>query len=792
MKKFILFSLLVVCSNYILAQTNGGNTGGQTPPSYQNPYRDEVTPFVNGQNGNQNIFKQDEKKDDNENDTGDKKEEKKPDEKTEKKSLDFSDRNPIDEGKSEAELREEYKDNPEYLKSIGIEPYGSSANDKTSGPNENSVYGANFLSSNTAGYSTSSLTTVPDDYRLGVGDEIVVSVWGAAEFQSSFTISKDGSIFPNQVGKIFLQGLSFQAARNVIRSKFKRVLPSGSNVDIVLGKVRTIRVYVNDEVRKPGMITMSALNTPINALQMAGGLTQYGNMRDIQIRRNGIVIDRIDLYDYIKGGGNRGFYLQDNDVITVGLYNKIVTAQGSFKRPMLYQLSEYGTLNELMELAGGAKFDARKSLIRIKTVYNEKEQFIDINGREYSGDYVLKDGDVVTINPINEGISNVVTVEGAIPYPDQYQIKNGERIFELIKKAGGLKPNAYKPRAYVFRNGITADKSKALKVNIADYGNPNSPDNILIESGDIIRILSESQFDENFYVSVKGVVRLPGKKLYKANLTLKDVLLMSGGLELDAESGRIEISNVTDTISRYSITGNNVNVRVISINPDLSIDKISENMIIKPYDIIYVRKKKENIAQQNVSVFGEVDYTGQYALLGNRERITSILRRTGGLTADAFPEGAKLYRQDVGAVVINLKDAMRHAGGKDDIILQNGDRIVIPKQNDIVSVIGEVQSPVNIKFDNADRSVMNYVDAAGGFGERPWRKRISVQYQNGRKKRTKSFMFFKFYPKVKPGSTVTVPRRPERDKFDLNAALQYGLTSITSIVTIVLLLQSTK
>jgi protein involved in polysaccharide export with SLBB domain len=195
--------------------------------------------------------------------------------------------------------------------------------------------------------------------------------------------------------------------------------------------------------------------------------------------------------------------------------------------------------------------------------------------------------------------------------------------------------------------------------------------------------------------------------------------------------------------------------------------------------------------QKLVQIAGEVDYPGPYALLGDNERITSLLIRTGGLRKDAYPEAAKLYRKNYGSVVINLKDAMRNAGGKDDIVLQEGDRVIIPIKDEIVKVVGEVQIPINIKYDKENPGVMNYVDAAGGFGERPWRRRISVKYQNGRLKRTKSFLFFKFYPKVKPGSMVTVPKRPEVD-FDINKILQYGLTSATSVLTLIFLVRNVK
>jgi protein involved in polysaccharide export with SLBB domain len=193
--------------------------------------------------------------------------------------------------------------------------------------------------------------------------------------------------------------------------------------------------------------------------------------------------------------------------------------------------------------------------------------------------------------------------------------------------------------------------------------------------------------------------------------------------------------------------------------------------------------------QKLVQIAGEVDYPGPYALLGDEERITSLLIRTGGLKKAAYPEAAKLYRRNYGPVVINLKDAMRNAGGKDDIVLQEGDRVLIPTKDEIVKVLGEVQIPINIKYDKENSGVMNYVDAAGGFGERPWRKRISVKYQNGRLKRTKNFLFFKFYPKVRPGSVVTVPRKPKVN-FDINSVLQYGLTTATSVLTLIFLVRN--
>ncbi len=794
MKKIILpLAIGILCwilgTNILYAQTNGGNNGGsnqgQTPPSYQNPYRDEVTPFINGKKDDENFFK-----DDNKN-TIEKKDNRPTDPNKENTTIDISDRNAQDIYKSQDELRAQYKNDPDYLKYLNGRPdnedIDSTSRDSKNRNTEDEVYGLNFLSAGGSFSNTANLTTVPEDYRLGVGDEITVYVYGASELQESYTISKDGSIFPYKVGKINLQGLSFLAARNIIESRFKRILPPGSNVDMSMGKLRTIRVSVNCEVYRSGTLTMSALNTAINAIQLAGGINQFGNLRDIEIIRNGFVVEHLDIYEYLSNGNRgRNIYLEDNDIIRVKIYDKIVSAKGGFKRPMKYQLSQYETLNDLIELAGGVKFDARKSLIRVKTIFKEQEQYIDIPGDNIT-DYSLRDGDEVTVNPINEGVSNIVSIEGAVAYPDVYQIVPNMRVFDLIEKAGGLNPNSYRPRAFIFRSGNRKDESIAKKIDLTDFGNASSAQNILLENGDLVKILSESQFDQNFSIEVKGLVRKPGTIPYKPNLALKDVLLLVGGLSLAAESGRIEISNVVDTFSRYSISGNNVNVRTVSISPNLEIDKVSEKIVIKPYDIIYIRKKKNIIRQQNVMLIGEVDYAGPYALLGNSEHISSLIIRSGGLTADAYPEGAKLYRKKIGPIIINLRDAIRNAGGKDDITLEEGDTILIPTKSDVVRVTGEVQMPVNLKYDKENRGVLNYISGAGGFGDRPWRRRIAVQYQNGRYQKTKSFLFFKFYPKVKPGSMVVVPRRPDREKVDVKEIVQYSLTSLTTIFTIYIL-----
>lgn len=700
-----------------------------------------------------------------------------------------------------------YKNDPDYIKYLGSlekkkEPE-KVANDETAKDVEvgkKTVYGANFFSNNVFDLSDKTPTTPPLDYRLGPGDEIIVNLWGNAELQQPYTIAKDGSIFPRLVGKIFLQGMTFSAASQLIESRFRKIVPQNTQIDVQMGKARTIRITILGEVTKQGTYTLSAFNTALNALFRAGGITPIGNLRKIEIKRDGRTVDVIDLYRYLqKGKQSSDVYLEDNDYIYVDVYEKIVNAEGLFKRPMYYQLSGEEGLRDLIEFAGGPGPNSRNSLIHIKTISNEVEKYIDIPGASYFGtckqdeydDLILNDGDVVTLKPINPGLKNVVTVSGAVNYPDEYQLKPGERLSDVLQRAGGIANTAYLPRAYVYR-GASVLETDVIKLDLRDF-EKNPSQNLELQTGDKIAILSTKSFEEEYTVEVNGSVRKPGRITYMKNMKLKDILLLSGGLTLDAENGRIEISNVVDSVDRYSIKSKQNNLRIISINANLEIDQASENILIKPLDRIYVRRKAEFVTSEKVQIAGEVNYPGEYALISKNERISSLIKRCGGLRKFAYPQGAKLVRANVGAVVINLPEILAKENSKSDLVLRDGDALIIPILNDIVSVRGNVQAPINIKYDPANRSVEYYIAAAGGYGERPWKKRISVRDQNGRIRSTKNFLFVRSMPKVREGSTISVPTKPKKEgKANFGEVFQYTVTALTSLATIILLSQSLK
>ncbi|MBK7587300.1 MAG: SLBB domain-containing protein [Bacteroidetes bacterium] len=825
MRNFFLL-LLLITPFFTMAQTGntGGanSTGGNNQNTNQNQNQNNGNPYNNNpynsnpynnnpyldqnQQTNQNFFD----KNQNNKNQPDKNDKNQPDKNAgdnnqtdknandvntlEKNKLNFQDLNNVDN--QDIMLKELYKNDPEYLKYLESTKQNTDTKIFQPGNTEDAtkkVYGADFFNNNSFDLSDKAPSAPPLDYRLGPGDELIVALWNAGELQKSYTIAKDGSIFPQLVGKIYVQGMTLDAASKLIATKFKKIVPNNTSVDVQLGKSRTIRVTIVGEVRKPGTYTISAFNTALNALFKAGGITEIGTLRKIEIQRDGRTVDEIDLYKYLeKNSQNTEYYLEDNDFIRVGIFEKKVSAAGEFKRPMYYQLKEEETLYDLIQLSGGPRFNARNSMIHIKTVGNEQEKLINLDGKRFidaqgDADLVLKDGDVVTIKPINEGLMNTVKIEGGVNYPDDYEFKDGDRLSDLLVRAGGVSSNAYLPRAYVFRGSNTLE-SNAIKIDISDL---KKDGDIHLQSGDRVKILSQKDFEQQYQIEVLGYVRKPGKVTYYKNLKLKDALLLSGGLRLDAENGRIEISNIVDSVNNFTIETNGSNIKIVSINSNLEIDEASDNILLKPLDRVYVRRKSEFLTQEKVTILGEVAYPGEYVLVDENEKLSSLVKRCGGINKTAFAEGAKLNRSNVGPVVIDLPAAIERKNSKQDIILRDNDIIIVPPMNDIVSVRGEVQQPVNIKYDKDNTDIGYYVNSAGGYGERPWRSRVNVKYLSGRIKNTKNFLFFHFYPKVKPGSIVTVPRKPTKEnRTKFSELFTYSLSAVTTLATLLVLSKS--
>lgn len=651
----------------------------------------------------------------------------------------------------------------------------------------------------------SQLSTPPLDYPIGVGDHIVVSLWGGADFEESYVVARDGSIFPQGLGKITVQGLTFDNARKIIFERFKKVIPPSTNIAVTMGEPRTIIVQASGEVQNPGPTVVSAFTNALNIVALAGGITQFGNMRDIYISRNGKIIDSIDVYKYLTTGDyGRHLYLENNDFVIVPFYDKKVLASGQFKRPMYYQLKQGEGMDALLKYSGGFTTDAYESGGAIIRNINEKQTIKNINfnaiGLKANGiitDEPLYDGDVVVVNPINSGLNNKVIIKGEVAYPNVYEIRKGDRLFDVINRAGGITANSYVDRAYIYKGAgdSTNLKSDKIVVSLVDLNkNINSSYNIPIDPNDVIEVFNRNQFSDKQYVTIEGEVRKPGKYQKYGDMSLKDLLYFANGLKPSAEFGKIEVASIVDVdSSQRGLKPTKTVINTYSIATNLALDPVTENVKLKPYDQVFIRKNPTFNLQKNVNIDGRVKYPGVYPKLDDNERLSSFIERAGGLVDNSNAAGAMLYRvRNTGArentlqknqakflrdpagkiidsvlsdpsepVSIDLEKALKSKDSKYDLVLQEGDIIYVPEINPIVTITGAVQSQLKIYFDKGHTSLGYYIDKAGGFGIRPWRKRIYVTYASGRSRRTHNFGLLHFYPRVEQGSIVVVPVKPE-------------------------------
>ena len=702
-----------------------------------------------------------------------------------------------------------------------------SSRQKRIGPK--STYGSNVFS-NAASTSISELSTPPLDYPIGVGDHVVISGYGGAEFQNKYIVGTDGSIFPNGMGKIYVGGLTFANAQRLLYSRFTAVVPAGTNIDIGLGEPRSINVNVVNEVNNPGIITVSAFSNAFNVIAKAGGITESGNLRNIQIKRNGRIIEELDVYRYLQTGDfGRHIYLQNNDFIIVPFYEKKVLATGQFKRPMYYQLRTDEGVRALLKYSGGLNADALASSLKIIRTENESQTLKDVNAREILNiagkDALLMDGDIVKADIIRAEFINKIEIRGEIKYPDVYELRTGDRLFDLINRAGGITRNTFLNRAYIFRGAGDSSNlhSDKIQVNLTDINNNNinSLNNILLLPNDIVQLFGSYEFTDQAFVEIFGEVRKEGKLLKYGGMTLEDLLYLSGGLKPSAEYGRLEISSIVDVDSaQQGLKPTRTISRPYAIKPNLTIDSVAAKIVLRPYDQIFVRKNPTFEFQQNIELRGLVKYPGLYSRLDKYEKLSSYIARAGGIQDNANIGGAVLYRRkkenfretvvqqpiydSVGNVIrdsvetkkvdepasIDLYRALKYKNSKYDIILQERDLIFIPEINPFVTVQGRVQAPLKIAFDKEHTNVPFYVDKAGGFGIRPWRRRVFVTYANGRSKRTKNFLFFHFYPPVAEGASITIPKRPEGQ--EITDIAKSTLTSIIPVILTVLLVKYTK
>lgn len=685
------------------------------------------------------------------------------------------------------------------------------------------IYGADLFKNSKLTFEPNLRLATPANYQIGPDDVLLIDIYGYSEANYELTVTPDGNITIPYIGVVQVGGMSVEQATVRIRSRLSTIysgLKTGNtSLKIALGNIRSIKVIITGEIVKPGTYTLPSLATVFNALYSSGGPTENGSFRQIEVIRSGRRVAALDLYDFLQTGQlKNNIRLQDQDVIRIPTYKKRVEFVGHVKRAGIFEMVENETLSDLLRYTGG--FNERAYRARIKVLKNTatERKISDISQGEFSS-YNPESGDKFFADEILDRFENRVTIEGSVFRPGQYELEPGLTVKSLIQKAEGLREDAFRNRAYITRLGsnmqielVSFDLGRILSGETAD---------VPLKREDVIRISSVFELKEEYKIQVEGETQRPGTFDFAEGMTLEDAIIKAGGFKEGATGQRIEVSRRTRNSDVTSASATTAEVFQINVEKDLK--SATSGFILQPFDIVMVREASGYEVQRIVKVEGEVIYPGKYTIAKKDERISDLLKRVGGFTALAYPEGASLKRSSTQAgsnnsiaseqeskrlqqfarlqrdisdtiktgsgesirnsyVGINLPKILKSPGGKEDVFLEEGDILNIPKQLQTVKVSGEVLSPVTVIY-SGYKGFKQYVSNAGGFSQRSRKKSSYIIYANGSVKSTKRFLIFNNYPVVKPGAEIFVPRKEDKN-FNVAqvVALSTGIASLGAII----------
>ena len=644
-------------------------------------------------------------------------------------------------------------------------------------------YGFEFFNNPAISFEPNMRLTTPQQYVLGPDDELKIQYTGLNEATVDAVINANGKIVLPYAGALQINGLTLEEATRLIKSRMTVAYPAISSgktqVMVTLAQFKTIRVTVVGEAEIPGIYQVSSLATFYNVLYKANGPSENGSLRKIELIRNNRVVEVIDFYEFLqKGLMSKTIRLEDQDVIHIPVYGKRVTLNGQVKRPMIYELQEKETLQDLLKLGGG--FESAAWLGSAKVLQNgEQEKRVrDIAANDFAY-FIPKNGDLVEIEKIRTSFSNRVMLAGAVQKPGIYELSSGLTLGKLIRLAEGVRLDALLQRAYLMRQ-MPGTGGQLISFNVQDIMNGKQAD-ILLQREDSITILSRDSLRDIPTVVIAGNVNQPITIPYREGLTLEDAILMAGGFSFDAATHKIEISRLQN--NRGDTLANTL-IEVITVEYDSAANVNSKKTVLAPLDYVFVPQLLNYRNLGKVKVRGEVLYAGDYTLERRNETILEVLKRAGGISPNAAMGDVQVYRRGLRVGTDVLSDNSVEGGEK--FLLQPEDSIFVPRRQTFVEVQGAVFNPQILRF-NSPR-FLSYLSEAGGVTDKGNLKKSYVQYSNGINQKIQHFLFFRRYPKVKPGSKIIVPDKSASDRRSLSAleisSLVGSLATLISLITV--------
>ena len=685
------------------------------------------------------------------------------------------------------------------------------------------IFGLNVFQGGSTQFEANAAGPVDANYRLGPGDRLVLILTGDVELAHTLDVTREGFVVIPQVGQIYLANLTMAELEDVLYTRLGRVYSgvrrgagATTRFSISVARLRSNQIFVVGDVVNPGSYRVSSAGTALTALYAAGGPSTSGSLRSIEVRRGGTVVSMLDVYDYLlRGDASRDVRLGNGDIVFVPPYRSRVRVIGEVLRPATYEIKPGETLADVIRAAGGFTAEAARQRIQIERILPATNRaapgrdrvVIDVTSERATDgaapNVPLEAGDVVRVFAVAERVRNRVSIQGNVWAPGAQGFVPGMTLGDALRRAGGIKPDTYLGRVLISR--LLPDSTRAqLRTSLRDSTGVPS-ENVPLAEDDQITVYSVTEFRPARYVAIAGAVRRGGRFPFRDGMTLRDLVLLAGGLEESAYLKEAEIarlpenraSGVTAMTFRVPLDSTFLFERVgTDSHPYLGPPGLpapasgSPEVALRPYDNVMIMRQPDWELQRTVVLAGEVKYPGAYALMSKTERLGDVIRRAGGLTAEGYAGGVVFYRKrnGVGRIGVDLPAVLKKSSVRDNLVLQDGDSILIPRYNGVVTVAGAVNSPVAVAY-VPGRDINYYISAAGGFSRKADGGRAYVTQPNGKvESGRRSFGLRASTPKPGPGSTVFVPEKDPNDRKDYTAmttAVAQILASLVAIIVVV-------
>lgn len=686
----------------------------------------------------------------------------------------------------------------------------------------------------------------PNNYVLGAGDKLVMDIYGYSQFKQTTTVNPDGFIVLEKAGVVNVSGLTIDEAENKIKNAYSKIFlglnggsgyPANTFLKVSLTGYRSIKIKITGEVVAPGTYTVTSFTSLLNALYACGGPNDIGTYRDIRLIRNNRVVSTLDLYDVITKGFSKGdMLLKDQDIVQVGPYLSRIAMEGNLKRKGLFEVLPNENLQTVINYAGGFDQYAYSERVKIYRNTTKEKRIIDVKNEDFKTSLVYS-GDSIVVEKILERFENLISIQGAVYRPGEYSLDSNPTLMALINSAEGLREESLQGRISIIRTNDDLSVSN-ISVNLLDIKSGRTTD-LTLKRMDKIVIPSIFDLTETSFVKIQGAINNPNALIgvevpYIKEMTIQDLIVKVGGLTEAASLSKVEIVRRKRNVDAKQIDAQISDIIEFEIRSDLSYDSKSESVKLLPFDEVFVRTSPNYEKQNFATTKGEVIYPGIYGIKYKDEKISDLISRAGGLSPQAYIKGATLVRKTLisdfqknqrdevlnnlninvkvkpimedieneepeltaegevldnvitESVGIDLEKILKNPGSVEDLILQDGDEVNIPKILQTVRIEGEILYPTTVKY-HPELKFIDYVSKSGGFTKKSARGKAFIIYPNGSVDRTRKFLFVKIHPKVEPGSEIIIPGKTENTQAQI---AQFGglvatlSATLTTIITI--------